>query len=184
MLKPPTREIQDTADSFNAGSWNIPMQPYVAVSFGAATSLEVAATAAAKGRSLEILQRIQEWCCERSLAGWLRMIYIQESMMIALEKMYRYSVDCRCEKELLYFEWSPPWYISFWHFIWHSIWHIFWHFIRHVFGSRRAQRHAELVREEAEEAVAPLNLETLTWQAWQVKEVDFHKTKANMGILR
>ena len=104
MLKPPTREIQDTADSFNAGSWNIPMQPYVAVSFGTATSLEVAATAAAKGRSLEILQRIQEWCCERSLGGWLRMIYILESMMIALENMYRYSVDCRCEKELLYFE--------------------------------------------------------------------------------
>ena len=36
---------------------------------GAATSLEVAATAAAKGRSLETLQRIQGWCCERGLAG-------------------------------------------------------------------------------------------------------------------
>ena len=53
MLKPPTREIQDTADSFNAGSWNIPMQPYVAVSFGTATSLEVAATAAATGDPAE-----------------------------------------------------------------------------------------------------------------------------------
>jgi hypothetical protein len=103
-VKTTNQRNQDTADSFNAGSWNIPMQPYIAVSFGAATSLEVAATAAAKGRSLEILQRIQEWCCERSLASWLRMIYIQESMMIALENMYRYSVDCRSETELLYFE--------------------------------------------------------------------------------
>ena len=64
---------------------------------------------------------------------------------------HRLSSECpyffKKLKELLCFEWSPPWHFlwqslwhsvqhifwqSFWHIFWHSIWHIFWHSIQHI----------------------------------------------------
>ena len=69
-------------------------------------------------------------------------------------KQHRYTNrrdDEGLNKELLCFEWSPPWHSIhpiwqsichifwhsiwhiFWHSIWHSIWRIFWHSIWHIF---------------------------------------------------
>jgi hypothetical protein len=105
-------------------------------------------------------------------------------MMIALENMYRYSVDCRSETELLYFEWSPPWYIYIYIILTFYLAFYLTYILTFYLACVRVQACPAACRaRQGGGGGSSCTFESRDPHLAGLA-VNFHKTKANMGILR